>query len=311
MRQHKFMTTVAVFVAAACPAAAETVTCPALLAQVNQAVAKKSLQDLKRLEALVSTDLDCFDQKATVRAKRAQLEVDLTADPAGPFATDTEREAALVDAADRSDLWIADERLGDLLAKDRRWRDAAARYDAAVTKAARFATLSDEEKRRLLNEAGAAKMLASNDAEGTRHVELAMSSRSAGDGKIGGIYSPSLRGARPVAVPVPIQFETGLARLTATGKRAADELIQALKEQGVTGLTLVGHTDPRGSDGYNMQLSAQRLASVKQYLTAMDAGLQLSLVPKGKSEPFDVDVLPYHPTQEETWALDRRVEWLR
>lgn len=284
--------------------------CDALSADFDRAVAARSIDDAKRVEAAVfAAGFDCMGRRQDVRARRAALEVSLAEDPSGPLRSDGEREAALADAAERSDSWLASEKLGDLLFKQHRYAAAARSYDTGIERALQFAHPSDREKAELMQRAGAAKALASDDHEGTRAVPLAAS--RATDGQLGGIYSPGLRGAHPVAVPLPIQFDTGSAALTATGRQAADELVAALGQQGVGKVTLVGHTDTRGGDGYNMALSARRLDTVKAYLGSKGLTLDLTLVPKGKGEPFDLAVLPDRPTQEEAWALDRRVEWVR
>ena len=115
-----------------------------------------------------------------------------------------------------------------------------------------------------------------------------------------------------VAVPVPINFESGSTAFTANGQAAVDEMLAALMDQQKSGklgsITLVGHTDPRGADQYNMELSRRRVEAVSAYLHKNGIQANVAVEAKGKSEPFDMSVLPYEPTQDEAWALDRRVE---
>ncbi len=66
-----------------------------------------------------------------------------------------------------------------------------------------------------------------------------------------------------------------------------------------------GHTDERGSDSYNLDLSDRRAASVRRYLTehGVEAG-RLQSQGYGETQPVD-------PRSNETaWAKNRRVEFL-
>jgi len=76
--------------------------------------------------------------------------------------------------------------------------------------------------------------------------------------------------------------------------------IQSIKERKVH---LNGHTDPRGTEEYNLALSNQRAQSVKRYLQSLGVpGARLHVVPKGELEATGHD--------EESWARDRRVEFV-
>ena len=66
-----------------------------------------------------------------------------------------------------------------------------------------------------------------------------------------------------------------------------------------------GHTDERGGDAYNLDLSDRRAASVKQYL--VDKGIDASRLKSqgyGETQPLDAR------HNEEAWAKNRRVEFL-
>jgi peptidoglycan-associated lipoprotein len=67
-------------------------------------------------------------------------------------------------------------------------------------------------------------------------------------------------------------------------------------------LTVVGHTDPRGSIEYNQKLGEARATSVSQYLTD-----QLG-VPKSSITTSSRGELDAIGTDEATWSLDRRVD---
>jgi outer membrane protein OmpA-like peptidoglycan-associated protein len=131
-------------------------------------------------------------------------------------------------------------------------------------------------------------------------------------GRLAGIYSRELlRGFEVLAVPVPVNFYFGQARFTPAGEKAVEELAEAVKQQNVETLTLVGHTDPRGDRQYNVELSKRRAAAARDYLLSRGVKARILVDGKGPDEPFDISLLGRPVTQEEAWALDRRVEWIR
>jgi outer membrane protein OmpA-like peptidoglycan-associated protein len=78
--------------------------------------------------------------------------------------------------------------------------------------------------------------------------------------------------------------------------------------QGNPGITLIeiqGHTDERGNDAYNLDLSDRRAASVREYLTqkGVDAA-RLTSQGYGESQPID------RRSNEAAWAKNRRVAFL-
>lgn len=77
-------------------------------------------------------------------------------------------------------------------------------------------------------------------------------------GVLGGIYSENVRGIVPVSIPVPITFDFNKSSFTSIGTEAAEELLEALKEQKPGRVILIGHTDRRGGDDYNQKLSERR-----------------------------------------------------
>ena len=126
---------------------------------------------------------------------------------------------------------------------------------------------------------------------------------------------PSVRGAEAAAVPLPINFVYAQATFTPEGAAAADELATAIIQQNVNALHLIGHADPRGDRNHNVILSRARAEAVKAYLLKRlaEKGMNADITTEGvgAEQPFDVSVLAYRPTQEEVWALDRRVEFAR
>jgi outer membrane protein OmpA-like peptidoglycan-associated protein len=111
------------------------------------------------------------------------------------------------------------------------------------------------------------------------------------------------------AYPIPVQFELNQTKLTSQGKQSAKKLVQYLNKKRPTKITVIGHTDPKGTENYNCQLSRGRAMALKDYL--VNAGIQSGIIEtigKGEKEPFDIyDASVY--SQDEIDQIHRRVEF--
>ena len=129
-------------------------------------------------------------------------------------------------------------------------------------------------------------------------------------GAPGGLAATRIRGFVVERVPVPITFHTGTAEFTEQGRRAAADMAEHLKVQKTTRITVAGHTDPRGAEAYNLDLSRRRAEAVARYLREQGFAGQVEVMAKGESERFPVDE-PNAYTREQRWQMDRRVELIR
>jgi peptidoglycan-associated lipoprotein len=99
--------------------------------------------------------------------------------------------------------------------------------------------------------------------------------------------------------PVFFDFNESALTTEATATLARD--VDCLKKVG-RAVTLVGHTDPRGTQEYNIALSERRAQSVRDHLGRLGAdGTKLTILPRGS--------LDAKGTDEPTWAQDRRVDF--
>jgi OOP family OmpA-OmpF porin len=100
-----------------------------------------------------------------------------------------------------------------------------------------------------------------------------------------------------------IQFDTNRANLKASSHETLDEIARALEAQTMLNIEIQGHTDSRGTRGYNLELSQKRAASVKAYLVnqGIDAS-RMSTKGFGPDRPIESNA-----TQEGR-ARNRRVE---
>ena len=129
-------------------------------------------------------------------------------------------------------------------------------------------------------------------------------------GAPGGLAAESIRGFAIERVPVPITFHTDTAEFTEKGRRAAADMLEYLTIQKSGGITVAGHTDPRGEEAYNLTLSRRRAEAVAHYLRVNGFEGRIQVIAKGESERFPVDdSSPY--SRQQRWQMDRRVELIR
>ena len=140
-----------------------------------------------------------------------------------------------------------------------------------------------------------------------RYVAVPVNHRS---GTAEGLALTSVRGWAVQRVPLPVTFESGSTAFTAKGEQAASDLADYLLKQNPTEITLVGHTDDRGSDQDNLALSKHRAEALAAYLREQGYEGRIRTEGAGESQPIELDD-PDRYTQEEIWALNRRVELVR
>jgi outer membrane protein OmpA-like peptidoglycan-associated protein len=126
------------------------------------------------------------------------------------------------------------------------------------------------------------------------------------DGECGGAFEMHSRGLGVSEIPVPVRFDYDKATLSDEGQGEVKQLLDCLGRNDIKSLTLSGHTDEHGTDEYNMRLSAERLKTVAAYLQAGGFSGHVTLIPKGKSEPFKFGD-PVGHSQDEIDRANRRV----
>lgn len=99
-------------------------------------------------------------------------------------------------------------------------------------------------------------------------------------------------------------FEYADATLHARGANILDDVAKCLSEGPLRGrvMTIIGRTDARGSAEYNKELSRDRAQAARNYLVQRGvASANIRLIARGEQGAQGTD--------EETWALDRRVDF--
>ena len=106
-----------------------------------------------------------------------------------------------------------------------------------------------------------------------------------------------------------VKFDSGIlfgfdkADLTAQAKTNVKSLASSLNQYPGTDIKVIGHTDNKGTEAYNMGLSERRAAAVKAYAVSQGVpSSRLLTLGKGFSEPIAEN------TTEEGRAANRRVE---
>lgn len=288
--------------------------CDDLLKQFNTAIAQRSLSEAQALEGRIAIDGACGAFKDDVQRQRAILELRTAQALMTSNASASDYERLIVDADKPEILWRAAVGLADLRFSQRRFPEAATAYERALEiMKSRSKTPKEPNQatiKAVFDRASEARMLASNAETNGGNAVFVAAAKDHRDGTVGGSMSENIRGFSVSAVPVPVQFETASARFTPVGEQAAKELLDAIKDQHPSEVTIVGHTDERGETDYNMRLSDKRAKAVADYLKHNGITVKIITVAKGKSEPLQLsntDGL----SRDDIWALNRRVVWKR
>jgi outer membrane protein OmpA-like peptidoglycan-associated protein len=312
-RQYRLAAAIsATFLATASPALAAD--CNPLIEQFNHAIDTAQEGEAQAMIDKIAGSPDCgqFQTRAQLRFAALRLSAAQILMARGRPVGEYER---LLTAAETTEvLWQASATLGEVRFGERRFAEAAEAYDRAIA-IVKNETLTPARPEKfeiegLLTRSAQARLLAANVkmADGTtRFVQTARDQR---DGTLGGIYSRSVRGITPQAVPIPITFEYAKTTFTSIGEQAVRELADALKEQRPARITLVGHTDIRGSDENNMKLSAARAEAVAAYLKEAGVGTAIETKGVGSTEPVKL-LDSAGLSQDDIYALNRRVEFIR
>jgi outer membrane protein OmpA-like peptidoglycan-associated protein len=288
--------------------------CKPLLDSFNQAIDEAQEADAQRLIDKIAESADCGRYQTAAQARLAALRLSAAQILMARGRPVPEYERLLTAAAAPEVLWQASATLGEVRFGERRFADAAEAYDRAIS-IVNNETLTPARPEKfeiegLINRCGQARLLAANVKMADGSMAFVPTAKDQSDGTLGGIYSRSVRGIVPQAIPVPITFEYAKATFTPIGEQAARELAQALKEQGLSRIRLVGHTDVRGSDETNLKLSTARAEAVAAFLR--DSGVSATIETKGvgSNEPLKL-VDSAGLSQEDIFALNRRVEFIR
>ncbi|WP_298983731.1 OmpA family protein [uncultured Roseibium sp.] len=123
-------------------------------------------------------------------------------------------------------------------------------------------------------------------------------------------YSFSTRGYKRKKTLVPIQFKYDQAILTEAGRLSFQDVRKTLEAQGNPDIRVVGHTDPAGSDPYNLDLSLRRAQAIREALLNTGYSGRIDVDGKGEAQPFRFDD-PSLYSEDLRNQAHRRVEFVR
>jgi outer membrane protein OmpA-like peptidoglycan-associated protein len=95
-----------------------------------------------------------------------------------------------------------------------------------------------------------------------------------------------------ISIPAKVLFDFDKDFLRPEGKVALDELAAKFKETGLKSALVVGNTDSKGTDEYNMDLGQRRADAVYAHLQAALPGVELKAVSDGESKPLVPNTFP-------------------
>jgi outer membrane protein OmpA-like peptidoglycan-associated protein len=147
-------------------------------------------------------------------------------------------------------------------------------------------------------------------AEIERIMHLAQQTRMLATDFVSGdvLMTRAVRGVAVEAVPVPVQFVYNSHEMTPLGREYAEDMLKLLREQGHPRILLVGHTDPIGSDSFNLDLSLRRADSVRHYLAERDYPRgTIEVEGRGRRDPLHVENEGQYSI-EQIYQMQRRVE---
>ncbi|MBB3644036.1 outer membrane protein OmpA-like peptidoglycan-associated protein/outer membrane biosynthesis protein TonB [Rhizobium sp. BK619] len=293
---------------------ADTPACTALLDKLNTAVAAKDINAAASEADAIAVSAECGQFQVNAQRRVAALRLSAAQEMMAANQPVADYEPLLVAADSPQVLWQASATLGEIYFSARRFADAAADYQQAIEiiknetrtpKAPPADTISD-----LIQRAAQARILAANPTSDNPQGSFVPAEKDHRSGVLGGIYSENVRGIVPVSIPVPITFDFNKSSFTSIGTEAAQELLEALKEQKPGRIILIGHTDRRGADDYNQKLSERRAQAVADFLKSNGIDATIDAEGRGASEPVDVTATA-NLTEDDVDALNRRVEWRR
>jgi outer membrane protein OmpA-like peptidoglycan-associated protein len=315
MNQLRHLWVVALLVAiVGYDAPARAADCSQVVDEFNRAVDAGREAEAQLLTDSIAMDAQCGRFQIAVQRRLAAFRLAAVQFLMARGRPSADYERLLTDAERSEVLWQASATMGEVRFGERRFVDAAMAFDRAIeivkNETRTPAAPSKFEIEGLVDRAGQARLLAANLASANENGGFVKTARDQRDGRLGGIYSPSVRGIVPRAIPVPITFDYAKTSFTGVGKEAAQELLNAIKEQKPDRIKLVGHTDVRGSAETNMSLSNARAEAVAAFLRENGVDASVETVGKGANEPIKLNDTS-GLTQEDMYALNRRVEWRR
>ena len=116
---------------------------------------------------------------------------------------------------------------------------------------------------------------------------------------------------RSITLAADVLFAFNSARLGSKAGPRINEAVSDIEASGAKTVQVVGHTDNKGSPGFNVGLSQRRARAVAQAIaTKLSGGVRLQVSGKGETDPVAANQKPDGSDAPKSRALNRRVEIL-
>ncbi len=288
--------------------------CAAKIQRFNETADAGRDADAQELVDAISTDASCGQFQIPVQRRLSAFRLQAAQEMMARGRPSGEYEHILTDAARPGVLWQATATLAEVRFGERRFDEAALGFDAAIETVKNVAVTpvapSQFEIQQLIDRAAVSRLLEANVGSGHKAPTYVAAPSDRRDGAIGGFFSGSVRGIVPHALPLPITFDTDKATLTPVGEAAVRDLARAIRDQQPDKVLVVGHTDARGGAEYNLKLSKDRADVVAAFMRQNGIDMPIEASGVGFNEPLRIED-SNGLTQEDIFALNRRVEWVR
>lgn len=101
-----------------------------------------------------------------------------------------------------------------------------------------------------------------------------------------------------------VYFAFDSANLEPSARDAISKNANCMRERGISRVQITGHTDPRGTEEYNLALGDRRARAVEQYMSSLG-------IDKSKLSTASMGEEMARGDDESGWARDRRVEFIQ
>ena len=113
------------------------------------------------------------------------------------------------------------------------------------------------------------------------------------------------RGGARALLEAPVYFSYDRSDLEAEARTALEAKLGVLQENPGVRIRIIGHTDARGSDEYNLALGQRRAAAAKRFLTQREIDAErIDIAGVGEEQPVCEE------ESERCWTRNRRAEFV-
>lgn len=113
-----------------------------------------------------------------------------------------------------------------------------------------------------------------------------------------------------VSLPSDVLFDFDKSDIRADARPVLARLVEVLQAMTERPVTIIGHTDAKGSDAYNQKLSQRRASSVRSWLSDSGVASPMTTLGKGESTPVAPNENADGSDNPEGRQKNRRVEFI-